>query len=355
VTDDFTVTPRLLYQQSTYNGLPYSDHTAYQVPAPQPPPTDLNLDPNNFMQTRMFNIREGGSDRWWLGSLTLAYHTGFGDFISSSSYLDRKLNDVEDLSDYIYQALGTQLRIPVSGATTFYQFVQEVRFVSHFSGPVQVVSGVYFESTTGIPFNQPPIIVTGLNESLGGTPQSPAPGTNPANPDELGGNSIHTRRTEPALYGEASYQVTAPLKLIAGVRLYRNTTTSFDFQEGLVVGGPRIVDPQATLTQSGVNPKAGINYQLTPDKMVYALASRGFRPGGVSMAVPPAFGCGDQMAALGITEQQVRTYKSDSLWNYELGAKTSWLDQTLTVDGAAYSRIVVNQPRTLGLEFIAKF
>lgn len=336
VMDDFTVTPRLLYQQSTYNGLPYSDHTTYQVPAPASPPTDLNLDPNNFMQTRLFNIPEGGSDRWWLGSLTLAYHTGFGDFISSSSYLDRKLNDVEDLSDYIYQALGTQLRIPVRGATTFYQFVQEVRFVSHFSGPFQVVSGVYFESTTGIPFNQPPIIVTGLNESLGGTPQSPAPGTNPASPDELGGNSIHTRRTEPALYGEASYQVTAPLKLIAGVRAYRNTTTSFDFQEGLVVGGPRIVDPEATLTQSGINPKAGLNYQLTPDKMVYALASKGFRPGGVSMAVPPAFGCGDQMAALGITEQQVRTYKSDSLWNYEVGAKTSWLDQTLTVDGAAY-------------------
>jgi len=336
VTDDLTVTPRLLYQQSTYNGLPYSDHTTYPVPAPDVPPTNLNLDPNNFMQTRLFNIPEGGSDRWWLGSLTLAYHTGFGDFVSSSSYLNRKLKDVEDTSDYIYQALGTQFPIPVRAFTTLYQFVQEVRFVSHFSGPFQVVSGVYFESTTGTPFYQPPIIVPGLNESLGGTPQSPADGTNPLNPDELGGNSIHTRTTEPAVYGEASYQVTAPLKLIAGARLYRNTTTSFDYQEGFVVGGPRLDDPRETLTQSGVNPKIGVNYQLTSDKMVYALASKGFRPGGVSMSLPPAFGCGPELAALGLTEQQVRTFKSDSIWNYEVGAKTSWLDRTLTVDGAAY-------------------
>jgi outer membrane receptor protein involved in Fe transport len=335
-TDALTVTPRLLFQQTTYNGFPYSDHTAYQVPAPSPPPAYLNLDPSNFTQTRLFNIEEGGYDRWSLGSLTLAYHTGFGDFISSSSYLSRKLSEVEDMSDYIYQALGTQLRIPVTAFTTFYQFVQEVRFVSHFSGPVQLVSGVYFESTTGTPFYQPPIIVPGLNEAAGGTPQSPAPGTNPQNPDELGSNSIHTETTEPALYGELSYQVTAPLKLIAGARVYRNTTKSFDYQEGLVVGGPRLVDPLDTLTQSGVNPKVGVNYQLTPDKMIYALASKGWRPGGVSMAVPPAFGCGPELAALGLTEQQIRTYKSDSLWNYEVGEKTSWLDHTLTVDSAAY-------------------
>ncbi len=335
-TDDLTITPRLLYQQSTYNGLPYSDHTAYQVPAPAVPPTNLNLDPNNFMQTRLFNVPEGGSDRWWLGSLTMAYHTGFGDFVSSSSYLDRKLFDNEDNSDYIYQNVGGPFPVPITGITTLYQFVQEVRFISHFSGPVQLVSGVYYESTSGTPFYEAPIIVNGLNASFGGTPQNPAPGLNPQNPDELGANAIYTQTSEPALYGEVAYQVTAPLKLIAGARLYRNTTTSYDYQEGFVVGGPRINDSPVTLTQSGVNPKAEVDYQITPDKMVYALASKGFRPGGVTIAVPPAFGCAADLAALGLTAQQVREYKSDSLWNYEVGAKTSWLDQTLTVDGAAY-------------------
>jgi iron complex outermembrane recepter protein len=335
-TDNFTVTPRLLYQQTTYNGFPYSDHTAYSVPPPAVPPTNLNLDPNNFTQTRLYNIPEGGHDRWWLSSLTLAYHTDFGDFVSSSSYLDRNVFETEDISDYNYQILGAPFPNPVGAGTTFYQFVQEVRFASHFSGPVQLVTGVYFESTTGSPLYEPPAVVSGLNEYLGGTPTSPAEGTNPLNPDEVTSSYEHQRTTEPALYGEVSYQVASPLKVIAGARVYQNKTTSFSYQEGLVDGGPRITDPAETLTQSGVNPKGELDYQVSSDKMVYALASKGFRPGGVSISVPSAFGCEQSLAALGLTIAEAREFKSDSLWNYEVGAKTAWLDDKVTVDGAAY-------------------
>ncbi len=31
-----------------------------------------------------------------------------------------------------------------------------------------------------------------------------------------------------------------------------------------------------------------------------------------------------------------RSYQSDSLWNYELGTKTAWLDHRLTVDAAGF-------------------
>ncbi|MEP7247213.1 MAG: TonB-dependent receptor [Gammaproteobacteria bacterium] len=336
VTDNLTVTPRLLYQESTYNGFPYSDHTTYEVPPPLASPNDLNLDPNNFMQTRLFNIPEGGSDRWWLSSLTLNYHTDVGDFISSSSYLNRKLADHEDASDAGYQFLGAPFAWNVAGLTTLYEFVQEVRFVSSFSGPVQLVTGAYFKRTSGTPFYQPPVIVDGLNEYLGGTPQNPAPGTNPLNPDELIADRLNTQTSEPALYGEVTYQVAKPLKLTAGARIYRSKATSFDYQEGFASGGPTVFDPPVTLTQSGVNPKVEVDYQVRPDKMVYALASKGFRPGGVSAAIPTAFGCPEALAALGLTPEQVRAFESDSVWNYEVGAKTSWLDQTLTVNVAGY-------------------
>jgi len=336
VTDDFTVTPRLLYQQSTYNGFPYSDHTTYEVPPPLDPPTNLDLHPNNFMQTRLFNIPEGGSDRWWLSSLTMNYNTSFGDFVSSTSYLNRKLIDHEDASDAGYQFLGAPFAWNVVGITTLYEFVQEARFVSSFSGPVQLVSGVYYKRTSGTPFYQPPVIVDGLNEYLGGTAQNPALGTNPLSPDELIADRLTTTTSEPALYGEVTYQVAKPLKVTAGARVYRNKATSFDYQEGFASGGANVVDPPVTLIQSGVNPKVEVDYQVTGDKMVYALASKGFRPGGVSAAIPSAFGCPEALAQLGLTPEQVRAYKSDSVWNYEVGAKTSWLDQTLTVDGAAY-------------------
>lgn len=41
------------------------------------------------------------------------------------------------------------------------------------------------------------------------------------------------------------------------------------------------------------------------------------------------------MAARGLTKAP-DGYKSDSLWNYEVGAKTSWLDRALTVNVSAY-------------------
>jgi len=335
VNDDFTVTPRMLYQKTGTNGFPYSDHTTYSIPPPQTAP-QLNLDPNNFVQQRLYNIPEGGHDEWKLYSLTLSYHTDFGDFVSSSSYFDRDIFEVEDISDYGNQLFGKAFYNPVGGGSTTHQFVQEVRFASNFSAPVQFIGGFYYEHSTGSPLYQPPVIDVGINEYFGGTAENPAPGTNPLNPDEITASRQTETTSEPALYGEVSYQITQPLKLTVGARLYRSKNTSGDYQEGIVDGGARIVDPTETLIQSGVNPKAELDYQLTGDKMVYASASKGFRPGGFHLSVPVAFGCNDSLAELGVSEEQARHYKSDSLWNYEVGAKTSWLDRRLTVNGAAY-------------------
>jgi outer membrane receptor protein involved in Fe transport len=334
--DALTVTPRVLYQNNEYNGFPYSDHTTYSVPPPTVAPTNLNLDPDNFLQVRLFNIPEGGHDRWTLSSLTADYATGFGDFVSSTSYFNRDVFEVEDISDYNYQILGAPFPTAIAAGTTVYQFVQEIRFASHFSGPLQLVAGVWYQSTSGRPLYEPPTIVPGLNAYFGGTPTMPAAGTNPLNPNEINAETESQKSTEPALYGELSYQITNPLKIIAGARIYRNQTTSSSYQEGVVVGGPRITDPPETLTQNGVNPKIEVQDQLTSQDMIYALAAKGWRPGGVSISVPTAFGCGQSLQQLGVTPQEAREYKADSLWNYELGAKTAWLGQRLTVDGALY-------------------
>jgi outer membrane receptor protein involved in Fe transport len=77
--------------------------------------------------------------------------------------------------------------------------------------------------------------------------------------------------------------------------------------------------------------------------MVYALAAKGFRPGGVVPIVPPGTGGtpNDCVAALSqvnpnLTLADTRNFKSDSLWNYELGAKTAWLDHRVTLNAAAF-------------------
>jgi iron complex outermembrane recepter protein len=334
-SDALTITPRVMYQEASFNGFPFSDHTAYDVPAPAVVPP-LNLDPNNFVQRRLYNIPEGGFDRWTLSSLTANYHTDYGDFVWSSSYFDLEDYETVDSSDYFYQAFTVPFEVPASAGTTLHSFVQEIRFASHFGGAWQFVSGLYYESNTGRPLYYPPIIIPGLNALFGGTSASPAPGLNPLNPDEFDANDWHQHESEPAVFGEVYYSATERLKLTGGLRAYRNKTTASSWIEGLAGGGPRVYSPSETLTQNGVNPKAEVDYQITPNKMVYASASKGFRPGGVASIIPPAFGCPESLAALGLTAQEAQRFKSDSLWSYEIGEKSSWLDQRLTVNAAAF-------------------
>src|SRR3546814_14873158 len=59
-------------------------------------------------------------------------------------------------------------------------------------------------------------------------------------------------------------------------------------------------------------------YKFSDDALVYATVSRGFRPGGINRrgTLPP--------------------YEADFIDNYELGFKTSWLDNRVRVNAAAY-------------------
>lgn len=57
---------------------------------------------------------------------------------------------------------------------------------------------------------------------------------------------------------------------------------------------------------------ATVNYKLTNDQMVYARYARGSRPGGFN--------------------NSTATYNPETVDSYEIGAKTSWLDQRLTVN-----------------------
>ncbi len=87
-----------------------------------------------------------------------------------------------------------------------------------------------------------------------------------------------------------------------------------------------------------MTPKFNIQYQATPDDMIYASVAKGFRPGGIVPGIPAntSLGCDVQLAALGVTQEDTRHFKSDSLWNYEVGAKTSWLDNRLSINAAGF-------------------
>jgi outer membrane receptor protein involved in Fe transport len=72
--------------------------------------------------------------------------------------------------------------------------------------------------------------------------------------------------------------------------------------------------------------KIGLNYKATDDLLVYVDAAQGFRDGGVNSGLP------DVCAKNGVPA----TYKPDTLTNYELGWKSTFLDKHLQWNGAFY-------------------
>jgi len=136
--------------------------------------------------------------------------------------------------------------------------------------------------------------------------------------------SVAVDLTQKALFGEATYEVLQGLKITAGVRAYeyeklsRSQVLSTSFINASIAGPLTTYDSSS----DGQVYKLNVSYDVTPDAMVYAQYSEGFRPGGINNTP-------------GLTADLI-PYSSDSLENYEIGAKTSWFDNRLTVNVSAY-------------------
>ena len=85
--------------------------------------------------------------------------------------------------------------------------------------------------------------------------------------------------------------------------------------------------------------------------MLYATAAKGFRPAGASLRAPAI--CDEDLITNGYVDAagnpvQPTSYKSDSLWSYELGAKSRLWGGRLALDGSVYEikwkNIQVNVP-----------
>lgn len=132
---------------------------------------------------------------------------------------------------------------------------------------------------------------------------------------------------ELAVFGEASLMVGDALRLTAGARGYQVETDGVITSSGaliLLTGNPENRN-DAQERERGINPKLAVEWLATGELRVYASASRGFRFGGIQLVGPsPA------------APDVPTTYESDSLWNYELGLRSDWFEQSLRIDGAVF-------------------
>lgn len=129
--------------------------------------------------------------------------------------------------------------------------------------------------------------------------------------------------SEAALFGEASVLLAPQWRLTVGGRAFRNKVDNVqtEFGFGTWPGEP-VLTPSRT-EESGFNPKVSLAWTPGEDVMVYGLVSEGFRFG-----TPNTAGLSDYPVPEGS--------RSDSLVNYELGARTRWADGRLLLDATVF-------------------
>ncbi|MFA5938280.1 MAG: TonB-dependent receptor [Sinimarinibacterium sp.] len=134
---------------------------------------------------------------------------------------------------------------------------------------------------------------------------------------------------ELALFGEASYRLWKRLELTAGLRLFQTRVEggTRDSRGLLIAALNNGMELNATneIEEQGVSPKLAFLFELDERTSFYGNVAKGFRFGGVQL-VPTTTG----------TSQAPPTYKSDTLWNYEVGVRNTLFERVMHIDLAAF-------------------
>lgn len=147
---------------------------------------------------------------------------------------------------------------------------------------------------------------------------------------DLFGSDSTTDRKQTAIFGELGYKFAGGWAVNAGLR--RTKYTSEDNNQIVIFGSPS--GQAGTNTETPTTPHASISYTTGRDTY-YAQASKGFRFGKLNF---PIFSPGFPIPVFA---------SSDSLWTYELGAKTSWLANKVNLNVAVFQTKWDNPQLTL--------
>ena len=152
-------------------------------------------------------------------------------------------------------------------------------------------------------------------------------------------NRLVSHDRQIAGFGEINFKLTDALKLIAGVRVSKVTSSVQSLSDGPQNSGPRPGGSKDSETP--VTPKAGVEWQIDPSNMVYFTFAKGFRPGGGNPTIPydqtyqnASLGCTQDFINFGIPHAP-ESYRSDSVQSFEVGAKNN-IDNRIRLASSVY-------------------
>lgn len=279
-------------------------------------------DPLNS-QTRMTD--ESSTARRIITNVDLSYATAAATFRSITSWGKTDATNRTDGTKFAVGFTGLEFQQTwVNGQDTD-DFIQEFRAESNKVERVDWLAGVFYQHRDNVYTQSFPS--PGYDALTGGA--AAAFGY----PDNLYVLDLAQPVEELAGYGEVGWRPAERWRISAGARWFQFERSEHEQADGLWNDGP--TDRKGQATESSVSPRYTLSYKPSEGSTYYALASNGYRPGGPNLGEPGGMDCSADLAALGY-ESAPLDFKSDELWNYEIGARQTWYDRRLTVAGAVY-------------------
>lgn len=330
--NNWTITPSIMLQQEKSNGVTSWDpHVGY-------------LDVTHFYP-------EYVHDGWWQAALTVQGKISNLDLVYSGGYMDRRIREESDYTDYSfwydtlygYGAYWTNnAGQPVDPSQYilaqdhFTKTSHELRLTSPSDDRLRFTAGLFYELQTHFILQDYKINAIGTDISVPGWPST------------IWLTDQMRVDRDYAAFGEVSYDILPNLTATGGLRVFRavnslegffgfgagyssHTGVSQCFAPTSEDAGP-CTNLNKAITEDGETHKVNLSWHVDPDRMVYATYSTGFRPGGINR------------------RSDIAPYASDTLDNYEVGWKTTWLNNDVRWNGALFHDIWNNfQYSVLGL------
>ncbi len=267
-------------------------------------PTDGDLKNSEYTQGPR-------TDRATITQLDVNYQLDKFTFDLSSAYFDRFVNFKFDSTPILIFFGVPDLPAVTLQPEDSSTFTNEARLSSKLDGPFQFVAGALYQKL------KRSFVSSVVTVDANGLATQTEP--------NIFGRTSSKSIDQYAVFGEGTYQASPKLSFTVGLRWFRSTEDAHSQNVYPFFGGPPELPRTAHTSETKVTPKFSVAYQLNPDALLYALAAQGFRQGGTNDA------------GFGSLIQVPEGFKSDSLWNYEVGLKSSWLDQHLLFNLTAYA------------------
>jgi iron complex outermembrane recepter protein len=269
-------------------------------------------------------------DKFYLASLAIEGKIGDFDLTYAGGYLKRSINNDQDYSYYTvyYDNITGYTNFPDGNGgfldpTQRYHNDQrltkqshEFRISSDHDKRLSFTAGLFYQRQSNKNFADyyvPGLAATGYPVTFG---------------DDIFTTDTHIIARDYAAFGEVYFKITPDLTLTGGIRGFKahNTLEGFSgfASNAAAAGCPTPITPGQCISvdksykESGETHKISLAWQIDPARMVYATYSTGFRPGGNNR------------------RPGINPYDADTIDNFEIGWKTSWLDRALRFNGAVY-------------------